>query len=189
MIFRSVLLPALCAALCASAAHADRFHLGPADRAEQMTAGEPDIVEGVLLREEDGRYVIRVVGGEIQIAKALVREIERDDLTVEEIERREQAARGSLAEANAERESRQALAQAERMERIREVRAAEASARRTAAQPAEASVPPLPRQAYDPVLGIVRPVPNGPDAFVVNRLIQSELGGEMRRALQRQRRR
>ncbi|MGA1607855.1 MAG: hypothetical protein ACO4CT_12790, partial [Planctomycetota bacterium] len=63
-----------------STARADRFHLSPPERADKMTQGEADVIEGVLLSEEDGLLVIRVEGGVMRLPKDSVHRIEKDDL-------------------------------------------------------------------------------------------------------------
>lgn len=102
---------------------ADKFHFGPADDAKKMQAGTPQIVEGVLLKEENGMLEIRVEGGTITLAKAMVTKIEKDGLTVADLEKREKDTRDKLALADRKRG---------------EIQAAEASARRSEA-PAEAA--------------------------------------------------
>ncbi len=179
------LLPLVCAALLAPAARADRFHLGSAETAEKMTDGEADVIEGVLLEETETTYRIRIEGGEIELAKSRVYKVEKTGLTVEQVQDQESDAAERLAEANRERRDLLVASREARMERVREVRAMEASMR-AEAQAAEAGfVPqilqPVDAGGYDPVLGIYR----GPNLdFVVNDLVQSELGGYLRRAVQ-----
>ena len=179
-----ILLPLLCAALLAPAAQADKFHLGTAETAEKMTDGEADIVEGVLLEETETTYRIRIEGGEIELAKSRVYKVESSDLTVAQIEDRESGATERLAEANRARRDMLALSRDLRMERLREFRALEASMQ-AEARAAEAAFAPgtvVPVDAgYDPVIGVYR----GPNLdYVMNDIVQSELGGYLRRAVQ-----
>jgi hypothetical protein len=165
----------------AGTARADRFHLSPPERAGKMTQGEADVIEGVLLSEEDGLLVIRVEGGVMRLPKDSVHRIEKDDLTAETIEQREASRADELAAAN---RARRQLVAAEREQRakLRSGRAAlrEAAATRTA-QPVEAAE--APALIYDPVLHVV--VPAEADAGA----IQKELGGLIRRDLQKNARR
>lgn len=174
-------LPALALFALAPTASADRFYFGPEEAAEQMAEGEPDYIEGVLLREEDGLYVIRVEGGEISVPKGQVRKIEKTDLTADAIAQREADAQTYLAEANTLRGQMLAADAAARAERIREARAMEAAARRDAAA-VEAAVPvtPVVAPVYDPVLHVTYPV--GADDY----LIRKELGGVIRRQIQKE---
>jgi hypothetical protein len=151
------LLPVSLVAFCLAApAAADKFHLGSADDAKKLAEGSsPSVIEGVLLEEKDGNYVIRVDGGEIRLAKASVHKIEKDGLTVADLEKREKDASDRLAEANVRRS---------------QLQAAEASATREARNAAAARSPEMPesivinvdfngllpsyafRTGYDPVL-------------------------------------
>ena len=95
----------LCAALLAPSAHADKFYFSTAEEDQALPEGsQPSYLEGVLLREEENRYVIRVEGGEVQIPKAQVKRIEKDGLTVEQLADREDAAKERLAAANRARD-------------------------------------------------------------------------------------
>ena len=121
------LITASLAVFCLTApAAADKFYLGSEDDAKKAAEGSlPDVIEGVLLREEDGAYVLRVENGELRLAKSSVYKVEKDGLTVADLEKRESEAKAMLAEANtrraelqaaeasATREAREASAQAE----------------------------------------------------------------------------
>lgn len=154
MFFQAMLAGLAIAGLTASA-KADRFHfVTPAD-AKKIEGNAPSYVDGVLLREENGNYVIRVDGGEITIPKASVKEIEKTALTVADLEKGEKDARERLADLN---------------KRRTQVQAAEAAARRSEAQAREAAaaqeapkeirivvdfqglLPSYQFRAYDPVL-------------------------------------
>lgn len=172
------LLPALALCALSPAAFADRFYFGTEDAAEKMVEGEPDYLEGVLLKEEDGFYVIRVQGGEVRVPKASVRKIEKDGLTADAIAEREKADAEYLAEANALRSQMIVAEASARRERIREARAAEASAVREPVL-VEAAVP-VATPVYDPVLGLIYP-PN-----TSQYMVHKELGGIIRRKIQRQ---
>lgn len=115
-------------AVLAPAAHADRFYVG--DPKRDQADGQAEFVHGVLLREQEGQYVIRVVGGEMWLDKARVHRIEKDDLTIARVEQLEREEAEKVAAANERRLAVQA-AQAEARQRLRaEAAAAEASAQR-----------------------------------------------------------
>ncbi len=163
---------ALTLGICTPAA-ADRFHFSAPD-AEEM---QQRIIEGVLLKEENGNYVIRVEGGEITVPKSTVQKIEKDGLTVAKLEEREKNAREALAQANLEREAAR-RAEATVRENLREsARAAEASASRASEVVEETAGVAI----YDPVIGRVSPID-----MAVEHEIRRELGGHIRRAVQRE---
>lgn len=111
-------------------ARADKFYVGSEDDAKKTVgnAADGNFIEGVLLKDdtENKVYVIRVLGGEITIAKDLVRKIDKDGLTVAQLEAKEKARAGDLAQANANRRQLQAAEASAR----REAQAVEASSRR-----------------------------------------------------------
>ena len=132
-------------------AKADKFWLSD-PQAEQNAAegSSPNLIEGVLIAESDEGYHVRVVGGEIILPKQSVYKIEKDDLTLDAVVAAEKDAVAAGEQANEERRLTQEIRQRER-----EIRAAEASARRSA-RAVEASVTPEPQPApvFDPVLGV-----------------------------------
>lgn len=132
-----ILTLGLSVALLTPAARADRFHFGSHADAKKNAAGEVSVVDGVLLREHEGQFVIRVVGGEMWIDKTLVYQVDKDDLTVDAIAKQEQAQQDQIAQANAKRHERQ-VAEAAAARRARAV--AEASASREAATTKELNV-------------------------------------------------
>src|SRR5690606_32507398 len=149
----------LLAASLAPSARADKFWFLPAVETHPAVEGAlSDWVEGVLLSEADGLYVIRVEGGEITVPKAMVLRVEQDDLTVAELERREADAQAALAVAN---ERRWALLDSiadARQESLRVVQAAEATASRSEAVAEAAVLPDLAPEIfprYDPILDVV----------------------------------
>jgi hypothetical protein len=95
-------------ALTAPCARADKFHFGSAAADQKLHAGARDVVSGVLLREEDGLYIIRVAGGEVGVPKAMVYKVEKDDLTLAAIEREEQDQAQRLKTVNARRQAAEA---------------------------------------------------------------------------------
>jgi hypothetical protein len=175
------LLPVLFSLGLAPGLFADRFHLGTADAAAKITDGSPDFIEGVLLREENGVYVIRVEGGEVQIAKALVWKVEADGLTAEQLSKRETDRAEELARADAQRKVQLGAAAEAHIERLREVRAAEAAARRDSesVRVVEAAAG---RMVYDPILHTAVEVGVG---GIVGDTVRRELGGVLRNAVER----
>jgi hypothetical protein len=177
------LLPASLAVLwLAAPAAADKIHLGSAEEAKKYAEGSsPSVIEGVLLKEEDGNYVVRVEGGEIRLAKARVHSVEKDGLTVADLEKREKDARDRLAQADVRRA---------------ELQAAEASATREAREAAAARSEPVPenviinidfdgllptlrfRTGYDPVLDRI-------DLGGLAGLVEDYLRDELARAYRR----
>lgn len=131
---------------------ADKFYF---DTAEDIAATEGNdkgrMIEGVLLSQTKDTYTIRIVGGQMEIAKSMVKRHVKDGLTVAQIETTEKGHSADLAKAETRR---------------RDVQAAEASARRTEQPVAEPTEKPnllieidfqnlLPGysfRAYDPVL-------------------------------------
>ena len=111
-------LAALCVACLAlpQSLLADRFYFGSPETEKKMVAGTPDYVEGVLLRREDGNYVIRIKGGEISVPESSIYKIERDALTVETISAREKADAPRLARANEARRAMRAEAEQRRLD-------------------------------------------------------------------------
>ena len=148
-----ILAPLLCALTCAVPAKADTYWF-----AEPPTATEEnpvlDCIRGVLLSEDADNYVLRVVGGELTVAKKRVVRVDKDDLTVEAITKMEADAAAALAKANEERELVQQVERTRRDVSI-DVAVADAAARRDGpvAPPAPAQTPVAP---FDPVLGTIR---------------------------------
>lgn len=140
-----------CALLFALPAKADKFWLSDPDAQKNgAAASSPDVIEGVLLAEDADSYHIRVVGGEVVLAKKRVFKVEKDGLTIDAIVKAEKDSAEALALANKERELHQEIARKER-----EIRAVEAAARKGAAQPAAAPQPEVTAPAeFDPVLGV-----------------------------------
>lgn len=148
-----------CALLFALPAKADKFWLAESSNTPANQASTPNFVEGVLLEEADGMYVLRVVGGELRLPKASVSKVEKDGLTIGAIEQAEKAAAEKLALQNRERELEQGAAK-----KAREIQALEASARRSN-KPADVVVVPADAPqapVFDPVVGVARGVvPSG----------------------------
>lgn len=147
-------LAVLTALLIAPVAKADKFWMVSPDEAKLMTAGSPACLVGVLVAEDANTYTVRVVGGQVVLAKKSVVKIEKDGLTLDDVSKFEKADAERVAAADKERQQAQA---------------AEASARRvrTDAQPVDATAhaaplpAPLPapvEEAYDPVLHVVRAI-------------------------------
>jgi hypothetical protein len=144
-----ILAPLLCALTCAVPAKADTYWFAepPAATEENPVL---DCIRGVLLSEDADNYVLRVVGGELTVAKKRVVRVDKDDLTVEAIAKMEADAAAALAKANEERELSQQIART-----TLDVAVADAAARRDGpvAPPAPAQAPVAP---FDPVLGAIR---------------------------------
>jgi hypothetical protein len=143
----------VCALVFALPAKADKFWLS--DPAAQKTASagsSPEVVDGVLISEDADNYHVRVAGGELVLPKKAVFKIEKDDLTIETIVKGEKDSAEKLALANRERVLKQQIAQKER-----DVRVAEASAKRSDRKAADASAKVEPAAApvagFDPVIG------------------------------------
>ena len=116
---------------------------------------EGRVIVGVLLKQDLSTYTIRIVGGEVTIAKSAVKRIENDGMTIAKIEKMEKDSATAVAASETQR---------------REIQAAEASARRSAAesksQPAKTEeqsilieidfqglLPGYTFRTFDPVLG------------------------------------
>jgi hypothetical protein len=175
MRFLPLILP--CALLFALPAKADKFWFSDPETQKNAPANSaPDMLEGVLVAEDADTYTVRIVGGEVVLAKKSVVKVEKDGLTVEQIGQSEKAAADGLAAADKERALQQDIARKER-----ELRAAEASAKKSAAVPADASARvggAAPAAAeFDPVLGVA---PAAPGALDLLRATQAayELTGD-----------
>ncbi len=143
-------LAVLCALFAALPAKADTFWFAePSSTPEAADNAVRDCVRGVLLSEDKDAYVVRVVGGELTIAKSSVVRVEKDDLTVEAIAKAEADAKDALAAADAERAQRQA-----ENKLLRDVAVAEASVRKADAAPSPA--PALSALPFVPALGFPR---------------------------------
>lgn len=145
-----ILAPLLCALMCAVPAKADTYWFAepPAASAENPVL---DCIRGVLLSEDADHYVLRVVGGEMTVAKKRVVRIDKDDLTVEAIAKMEADAAAALAKAN---EERQILQDVERNRR--NVFVADAAARRQGQVEPPMPVAQPPVAPFDPVVGVAR---------------------------------
>lgn len=179
--FKLALIPLLSLAFGQSL-KADEFHFGSADAASKMAEGSnADMIRGVLQRREGNMLVIRIVGGEIMVPRSSVYKIVNDDLSVADIVDYEMASAQQLAEANQARLKQQADEAAERLGRIRDARAREAeldSARTINVEEMEFSAP----SSFDPIIGI----DTGSEGdFAASLAMQKELGGYLRRHIQR----
>lgn len=134
-----------CALLLALPAKADKFWLSdPAAQKNAAAGSSPDVIEGVLLAEDAEGYHIRIVGGELVLAKKSVFQVEKDGLTLDAIVKAEKDAAEALALANQERGLQAAVTKKER-----EVRAAEASARKSDTKATEGKAV---EAGFDPVV-------------------------------------
>lgn len=145
-------LPLLAGALLLAApAQADTFWLtNPKEQAKAAEGSAPQVIQGVLLSTEDGHYRIRVAGGVVRLPTSAVFQIDKDKLDLDTIVAAEAAAKPESERAD---QQRRLMQQADRA--AREVRFAEASARRSA-RAVDAVAPARRAQAerFDPVLGV-----------------------------------
>jgi hypothetical protein len=142
----------------------DKYWLEPAPAGQTVEGSQPAMIEGVLLDESATHFHLRVVGGEIWLAKNAVHHVEKDGLDVAAIEKREQEAKGKPAPAP-------------------QGKPADASAKKDAPQgkdappapkgnvpaPASPSAPATPasqaaKNEFDPVLGVVGPAKAKPQS-------------------------
>ncbi len=160
---RLALVP-LAALVFSPYASADKFHfLSDEETAKEEVDSIPDVIVGVLTAQDEENYTIRVEGGEIQVAIDMVVKIERDNLTVADLEALEAANAPAVAQAD---EARQQFLAAERAEsaavrsEIIAMEAALIEAEIAAAADAVymPGVPPALQEAsyYDPIIGVVR---------------------------------
>lgn len=141
---------------------ADRFLLASQQDASRAVEGSsPDVIEGVLLGVEDGMYRLRVVGGEMWLAKSSVQRIEKDALTVADIEAREK----QQAEAAAKSGGANAGTPTDAMVLRGDRNAVDA------VTPPPAEVPAPARVRFDPVLGTMV----DPAEFMADAALEREL--------------
>jgi len=159
---RMLLLAAAAAAALQPSLLADRFHLASQQDASRATEGSsPDAIEGVLLGEEDGMYRLRVVGGEMWLAKSAVQRIEKDALTVADIEAREKQQAEAAAKSGGANAGTPTDATARRSDRTAV----------DAVTPPTAEIPAPARARFDPVLGTMV----DPAEFMADAMLEREL--------------
>jgi len=137
-------------------ARADKYWLTDPAAAKPGTPGH-EVLDAVLLRETATTYHLRLVGGVMELPKSRVWKVERDGLTVAQIEAEELALRTAAEAADAERRAEQKTEQ--KAEQKTEQQTEPPSP--TRGQPVEASAVrerPAPAAApakghYDPILG------------------------------------
>lgn len=145
-------------------ASADKFYFtSDEETAKEEVDSIPDVIEGVLIAQDDENYTIRVEGGEVQVAVDMVLKIERDNLTIADIEALEAANAPVLAQADEARRQFLAMERAAAAAVRSEVLAMEAALfDAEVAAAAEAiympGVPPAIQEAtyFDPIIGVVR---------------------------------
>lgn len=147
-----ILFPLCVVAFLAAPAKADKFWFSAPDK-QSVEGSLPDMIEGVLLDEDAVNFHVRVVGGEVVIAKKRVVKREADELTVEAIAAAEKRMHDEAAVASARRAETRTQ---------RDVKVAEASASRSGARATPAPAPaavraPAAAPEFDPVLGIASP--------------------------------
>src|SRR5882672_8162590 len=101
-------LAVLTALLVAPVAKADKFWMVSPDESKQMAAGSPAYLVGVLIAEDANTYTVRVVGGQVVLAKKSVVKIEKDGLTLDDVSKFEKADAERVAVADKERQQAQA---------------------------------------------------------------------------------
>ncbi len=178
-----LILPTLALLTLAPAASADKFYLGSAEDAAK-SSGSPRAIQGVLLEDDEESYTIRIEGGLVTIPRSLVYKIEKDGVTIADLENVENRQRESLAAADDARIAIQAAEREAREERLREIRQAEEDARIAAEQAyydesrlnGGYDVP-----VYDPVLDVA----TGHQPWFMQDLIRQELGGFIRLELRK----
>jgi hypothetical protein len=142
---RTLPLLLLSAFALAPTAKADKFWLESPDTKPAVDGSLPAVIEGVLVGEDDRDYHIRLVGGQISLAKKLVVKVEKDQLTVDAIAKLESDQALALAAADSERQTAQRAARESREAMRQPVEAA----MRNEPQPAAV----MPEPVYDPVVG------------------------------------
>ena len=142
----------------------DKFWLEPQTSGGPAVEGsQPAVLEGVLLDESPTHYHVRVLGGEIWLAKKDVHHVEKDALDVATLERREheaqsaQSPKGKPEEASAKKEPTQAKPAATPA-------AAPKQGAGTEAPQGSAAAPQAPKTEFDPVLGVVGPARDKPQS-------------------------
>lgn len=161
---RMLFLAAAAAAALQPSLLADRFHLtNQQDAARAAEGSSPDVIEGVLLGEEDGMYRLRVVGGEMWLARSAVQRIEKDALTVADIEAREKQQSEAASRAGGSTAGTPAEAAARKGDR--------AAADTVVPTPAAAPAPAPARIRFDPVLGTMV----DPAEFLADAMLEREL--------------
>ncbi|GDY03592.1 hypothetical protein LBMAG49_29210 [Planctomycetota bacterium] len=135
-------------AICvlATVAKADKFWLGSAEPKGQAQGSSPDCIDGVLLDESASHYHLRVVFGEVWLAKNRVLSIDKNDLSVEAIQKLEQKV---TAEQDAATASQVKVQEAIAKRQVAKAVEAAMTARKEAQQP---------ELKYDPVLHVMAPV-------------------------------
>ena len=125
-----ITLASLALALLAQPASADKFYFGSADdqKKTQGNATHDNFIQGVLLKEDKDSYTIRILGGEMQVAKSMVYKVDKDGLTVAQLEATEAGRKDALAQAETQR--RQLIAAEAAVCGDDRARAAEATATR-----------------------------------------------------------
>jgi hypothetical protein len=134
-----IAIPSLVLALLAPSVNADKFYFGT-DEDQKKTVGNAagdNFVEGVLLKQDKDTYTIRILGGEMNIAKSMVTRVEKDGLTVAQLEAREAARKDDLAQQENNRRQLQAAEAAARREALR---ATEATMQRSTRQPSQLNI-------------------------------------------------
>jgi hypothetical protein len=142
----------------------DKFWLEPPASGGQAVEGsQPAFLEGVLLDESPTHYHVRVLGGEIWLAKKDVHHVEKDTLDVATLERREreahsaQSPQGKAEEASAKKEPTQVKPAAMPA-------AAPKPGQGSEAPQGTAPAPQAPKTEFDPVLGVVGPAKDKPQS-------------------------
>ena len=171
-----LILSTLALLTLAPAASADKFYLGSAEEAEK-TSGSPRAIQGVLLEDAEESYTIRIEGGLVTIPKSLVYKIEKDGVTIQDLENVENRLRESLAAADDARIEIQAAEREARAERLREIREEQ---ERIDYDESQINGSDYDAPVYDPVLDVATGQP-----WFMQDLIRQELGGFIRLELRK----
>lgn len=166
------------ALLFTTAATADRIYFKASDGKTAAEGQAADYLEGKVLAESADSITVRVEGGEITVDRSLVSRVEKDALSVKDIEAKEAAARERLARAE--------LARSAHMAKWAEASASRRAERKEtlARQEIQVSVDfqgMIPEQVfrfYEPVIGRI-------DMDRLGRAIESFLRAELKRVAAR----
>lgn len=166
------------ALLFTTAATADRIYFKASDSKASAEGQAPDHLEGKVIAEGGDSITVRVEGGEISVDRSLVSRVEKDALTVKDIEAKEAAARERLGRAETARSAH--------MAKWAEASASRRAERRQALERQEIQVsvdfqgmiPARVFRFYEPIIGRI-------DMDRLGKAIETFLRAELRRVAER----